>query len=72
MGSSSLKKIYLLFAARKERARESEALRAACKAAESSVKQFLAARAEERCFALLGKDLRSAEALLRLRLQEQS
>ena len=47
-------------------------LLAACRAVESSVKRFFAACAEERCFALLGKGLRPAEALLTLPLQEQS
>ena len=72
MDNSPLGKIYLRCTAKKERAREEEALRAACRAAQKSIKQFLAACAEERCFALLGKDLCPAESLLRLPLQEQS
>ena len=72
MDSSFLEKISLRCAAKKEGARGEQALRAACRAAESSVKQFLAACAEERCFARLGKDLRPGEVLLRLPLQQQS
>ena len=72
MDSSSLEKVSSRYAAKRERAREEEALRAACGASESSVKQLLAACAKERSFTLLGKDLRPAEVLLRLSLQEQS
>ena len=72
MNSSPLEKIALRCATKKERAREEQPLRAACRAAENRVKQFLAACAEDSCFALLGKDFRPSEALLRLPLQEQS
>ena len=56
-------------AAREERSRGKEVARATPRAGEKSFKQFLAACAEERRFALLTKDLRPAEVLPWLPLQ---